>query len=191
MSFFNVGLLPYGMIFKIKDEDVLPVHDFVIRPLLDVASECFVYGIKMDSEFFNKHSGMLIKEKSKYKLDLNKELIKGHEGFWNSGCWSRGSIVIVLEIDSTDFEKILRYCYRPSQMSSPYTGNSVSAVKYCEKLATQNKIAICLSASNGIEWMQIHASEEIIESLYEKAEVLCKELDLWDKQEQQAKNIEI
>ena len=151
----------------------------------------FVDGIMTDSEFFNKYSDVLIREKSKYKLDLNKELIKGHEGFWNACCWARGSIVIVLEADPNIFEEILTHCYRPSQMDSPYTGNSVSAVKYCEKLAIQGKIAISLSASNGIDWMQINASEKIIDALYEKAEILCQELDLWDKQAQAAKNLGI
>ncbi|WP_052085866.1 hypothetical protein [Clostridium sp. HMP27] len=183
MSYFNVGLIPYNMTCKYKDEDILPAHDLVIRPLLNVASECFVYGIKKDSEFFQRHSDILIKDKNKYKVALTKEVIKGNETFWNTGCWIRGSVVIVLKKNSINLEEILHHCYRPSQRSSPYTGNSISAVKYCEKLASEDKIAICLPASNGVDWIQIHGSEELIDSLYDKAEILCNELDLWDKQE--------
>jgi hypothetical protein len=44
---------------------------------------------------------------------------------------------------------------------------------------SDGKIAICLSASNGVEWMSIYANESLNEKVYQMAYENCMNRDHW------------
>lgn len=167
LNHFFVCLLPHH--FRDYDEhSSLPAHDLILRPLLLHATDCYVYGIQKNSELLQQCSHILISTHNKYKVDLNQEVVKGYEQLWNVTGWGRGSIVIVMGLEQFKSLDILSYCYDPGILDNPNTGESIAAIRYAKDVARQGKVALCLSASNGIEWMQVYASDAL-EELYVRA----------------------
>lgn len=62
---------------------------------------------------------------------------------------------------------------------SPNSGNSPGAVKKCKQMMSDGKIAICLSASNGVEWMSIYANEILKGKDLHLAYENCTDRDRW------------
>src|ERR1700724_1147297 len=108
-----VSLTPSDIRHHYPMNEVLPAHDFVIRPLLNDSKEALVYGIKKESDLFRNNSEILINDRGKFKFDKSKECMKGHEYLWNVTRWARGSIVLILETNRINFSVIFKYCYRP------------------------------------------------------------------------------
>lgn len=172
LNHFFVSLIP-NQFQDYNEYSSLPAHDLILRPLLLYATDCYIYGIKKNSELFQQCSNILTFSRNKYKIDLNQEVIKGYEQLWNVTGWERGSSVIVIEPEQFKNLNIFTHCYDPDIWDNPNTGESVAAVKYCQKVAKQGKVALCLSASNGIEWMKIYALDNILEELYVHATKEC------------------
>lgn len=152
------------------DENLpLASHELVIRPLL-YNSECaYVYGLDTDSELYSNNRDILIKEKGKFKFDINQECIKGHELIWNVRRWTRGSIVIVCKLERIDFKSIFSGCFYAGIAGTPNMGNSLSATKFCKKEATKGSLAFCFPASNGLDSMQLYVDEPLKSALLEEA----------------------
>lgn len=158
---------------------VMPVHESVIRPLLENSTEAFVYRGRKD-EFFLcgkmqypirlEDEAILIPQKGKFRFDTSMECITGHEYLWNATMWKRGSIVIVAEPDRIDFKDIFRHTHVAGFAETPNSGNMVSAVKKCKEVMAANKIAIIFPASNGIEWMHIYAQGEVWDGILKYAD---------------------
>ncbi len=174
------------------EEIVLPAHELVIRPLLDKSEEVFVYNGRKDEFFlYGKMNypiklaeiNILIKDKGKYKFDKTKECILGNEYLWNATTWKRGSIVFILENGKIDFSKLFKNTYRPGISATPNSGNNLSATKKCREEAEKGKIAICLPASNGLEWMSIYAKGKLFLDIVEQAEKNCNEQDYYKLKE--------
>ncbi|MEH7811895.1 hypothetical protein, partial [Bacillus toyonensis] len=172
MNHFSVNLMP-SHFRDYNEHSSLPAHDLILRPLLLFATDCYVYGIQKNSELLQQCSHILISTRNKYKVDLNQEAIKGYEQLWNVTGWGRGSIVIVMGLEQFENLDILSYCYDPDILDNPNTGESIAAVRYSKDMAKQGKVALCLSASNGIEWMNIYASDDVLEKLYVRATKEC------------------
>lgn len=187
VNHFDVGLLPSdGLRYSIdyNENQKLEAHELVLRPLIDSANEVLVYGLNKTSKLMSEHQDILIRDKGKYKLDLNKEVISGHESLWNSVEWERGSIVIMVEKGKFDYQRVLQRCYRPGVIGNPKSGNSGSAIKYCIANSQNGFFSFCLAASNGIDWMTIYGPQNELEILFKYADNNCKELDFWDKQQE-------
>jgi hypothetical protein len=174
------------------EESVLPAHELVIRPLLDKSVEAFLYNGRKDEFFLYgkmnypiilEEIDILIKNRGRYKFDKTKECIIGNEYLWNATSWKRGSIVFVLENGQIDFSKLFRNTYRPGISATPNTGNTPSATKKCREEAENGNIAICLSASNGLERMSIYAKGKLFIELIDQAEKNCKEKDYYKLKE--------
>jgi len=171
-----------------EEKSVLRAHELVIRPLLDKSDEVFVYNGQKDEFFlYGKMNysiklaeiNILIKDKGKYKFDKTKECILGNEYLWNATTWKRGSIVFILENEKIDFSKLFKNTYRPRISTTPNSGNNSSATKKCREEAEKGKIAICLPASNGLEWMSIYAKGKLFQDIVEQAEINCNEQDYY------------
>jgi hypothetical protein len=175
----NISLTPSNIRHHYEATETLPAHDLVIKTLLDNCKEAYVYGIKKESELFKNNANILISDKGKFKFDTTKECLKGHEYLWNVTGWKRGSIVIILERDKINFSEIFRNCYRPGLCATPNSGNSLSATKKCKEAAAENNMGICFPASNGIEWIQIYASQELTNQLLQNAKNYCQEKDYY------------
>jgi len=170
------------------EKSILPAHELVIRPLLEKSVEVFVYNGRKDEFFLYgkmnypiklEEIDILIKNKGKYKFDKTKECILGNEYLWNARTWKRGSIVFVLKDGQIDFSKLLKNTYRPGLSSTPNSGNNASAIKKCKEEAEKGNIAICLPASNGLEWMSIYAKGNLFRDIVEQAKNNCNEKDYY------------
>lgn len=75
---FFINLIP-NEYYDYEENEALPVHELILRPLLLCAKECYVYGLKKDTELFQQCTDILSFTRNKYKLDLKKEVIKGYE----------------------------------------------------------------------------------------------------------------
>ena len=124
-----------------------------------------------------KKKDILIYEKGKYKFDLNKECVLGHEDLWYANKYRRGSIIIILENNLKIFENIFKYVFNPGISGTPNSGNTHSAVKKFKEEMKNGRIGICLPASNGIDWMDIYINQENMEELFMIAEKSCNKTD--------------
>ena len=172
--------------YHYEENDKLPAHELVIRPLLENSIDTFIYnGTK--EEFFLcgkmqvpiklKQEDILISDKGKFKFNKTKECVTGHEYLWNATMWKRGSIVIVLENNLDMFREIFKHTYNPDLLATPNMGNSVSAIKKCKEEMEKGKIVVCLSASNGMEYMQIYVGQRKTNELLKIAEKNCQRVD--------------
>jgi hypothetical protein len=157
-------------------ESRLPAHSLVIKPLIEKSLFTYVYGLKKDDELVKLNTDILIADKGKYKFDISKECVIGHEKLWNLTGWKRGSIIIVIEKDKINFSEIFKNTYNPRLLNTPNSGNTISAIKKCKEEAEKDNIAICLSASNGMEWLQIFAKGETFKAIVNEAKNYCKRI---------------
>ncbi|MGG0343299.1 hypothetical protein ABEY50_24885 [Priestia megaterium] len=169
MDHFFVNLIPNGF-DNYEENEALPAHELILRPLLLCAKECYVYGLKKDTELFQQCTDILSFTRNKYKLDLKKEVIEGYEQLWNATGWQRGSILIFLEPEELKKLNIFTSCYDPRISENPNSGESAAAIKFCKDIVTKEKlIGLCFSASNGIEYMKVYAESDTLKELYECA----------------------
>lgn len=169
LDHFFVNLIPNGY-YDYEENEVLPAHELILRPLLLCAKECYVYGLKKDTGLFQQCTDILSFTRNKYKLDLKKEVIKGYEQLWNTTGWQRGSILIFLEPEKLKELNIFTSCYDPSISENPNSGESAAAIRFCKDVVTKEKlVSLCFSASNGIEYMKVYAESDTLKELYECA----------------------
>ena len=147
----------------------LAAHELVIRPLLYNSEYAYVYGLDTESELYLNNRDILIKEKGKFRFDVSKECIKGHEYIWNVQRWTRGSIVIVCKLERIDFKSILSGCFYVGIAATPNAGNTLAATKFCKKAATTGYLAFCFPASNGLDAMQLYVDEPLKSTLLKEA----------------------
>jgi hypothetical protein len=173
-----------------KETDHLQVHEQVIRPLFNASMETYVYrGTAKPRKYYTgdiipgseplelENESILKPANGKYIFDKTKECITGHEYLWNVKRYKRGSIVMILK-NNFDFSEIFKHCYNPGDLSNPNTGQSPGLVRLCKKIRREkNAITAVLSASNGIQYMTIYASDEVIEKIKSLADSLCKSWD--------------
>src|SRR5207253_1965152 len=110
----------------------LSVHEHVIRPLLERATECRVYGLTRYPQMRRLAKRILVKEKGWWRLDLTQEVIKGYEPLWNASC-ARGSLVIVVPINPKESRAMFRHTSKPNFWSSVYQiqqANARAAVRF-------------------------------------------------------------
>ena len=160
-------------------ESIVPAHGLVIKPLLQMSANAYVYGLKKEDELYKLNSGILISDNGKFRFDTSKDYVLGHESLWNITTWKRGSIVIILKENEFDFSYIFKFTYRPSLIETPNMGNSTAALKKCKEESKLGNIAICFPASNGIEWMTIYANDKTFEKIVQQAEIHCQQGDYY------------
>jgi hypothetical protein len=154
-------------ILRFNEKGKFSAYEFVIKPLLENCLYSYVYGLKDDNELYIENKEILIREKGKYKFDITKDCVNGHEYLWGSVGGKRGSIIIILENDLSIFDKILKHTFYDIHIqgddpvdNNPNTGNTISAIKKCKEEMAKGNIGICFSASNGIESMNIYVEQE-------------------------------
>lgn len=160
------------------EHEKMTLHDTVLRPLLNKSEIAYAFGLNTNSDLYLSNESILIKDNRKFIIDKSQECFEGHEYFWNATSWKRGSIIMVFN-EGYDFTSVFKFCYSPGVLASPSSGNSSGAVKKCKQVMSEGKIAICLSASNGVEWMSIYANEVLKEKIYQMAYENCMDRDRW------------
>ena len=151
----------------------LPTHRFIVEPILRAAQEVRIYGSPPDLRL-----PPAVKRKGHLFLPLNGDLIRHMPEIWNgTGGWSIGSIVIETDLTIQTLEEIFYYCQGPDIWSSRYQmqkGNTNSALKFCERVALNDKISCLFSASNGIERMDLFMPVRRYEELWQLARKRCR-----------------
>lgn len=155
----------------------------IITPMLAAAAGAFVYkgtakpcagafGHITPAAIDLSALPFLVKGKGKFSLDLQQNCVNGYEFFWNARGNQRGSIVIILP-DVFDFAPLLPHCFDCGYNSTPNMGNSAGGVKMCRELRAVCGVAVLFTASNGIEYMDVYASDAKTEALEQQADRLC------------------
>lgn len=153
----------------------IPPHKLVIEPLVSAAQEIRVYQ-KRGYEFevpLPPHT----KQKSTLVLDLSAELVLGYEKFWNSGWWKRGGVTIKCDSTQVDWENLFLWTEYGGVWSSCHQiqkGTPSGAVTYCDKHAVGQTAVFCLSASNGIQWLDVWSDPSQAQQLDRLARSKCR-----------------
>ncbi len=116
-------------------------------------------------------------KRGQYQLDQAQELVRGWEGFWNAGAWRRGAITLRINRESINWEDLFQWTEYGGVWSSRNQikkGTPTTAISYCDTNANAEIIVVSLSASNGIQWMDIWADISQCVELDELAQATCR-----------------
>ena len=144
-----------------------------LRPMLNAASDVFIYnGLKADSPLLNSDSfhAVAIKHRGKYQLRLDSELIDGFESLWLATGWGRGSAVFLIPAESFLTASLLAGWGSMGITWNYRVAHNTGAVTFAKKQVEQHGcVAVCLPASNGIEWADLFAPRSIAVRLWQEA----------------------
>ena len=146
----------------------------VIRPLLDNCMYGYFYvreGMEKRAAGWLENTDIFIKEKEKYKLDVSKECIKGHEDLWNGDRQGDGVMVIVMKDNLEIFEKIFENTLNTGGLGNPGAVLPASVVRKCNSEIKNGNIAVTFSGHcEGMELL-IYAKRD--HELHELAKNKC------------------
>ena len=164
---FTISLMSSSEARDAEIDESLPCHDKVLRPVLKMADECYVYGIASDSPIYAQSSSILCAVRGKYQILLDTDPIASHERLWNAHSGERGSIVILIPEDRFDVQELLCGCHAVGMVSNFSAGHTPAAIRFARaKTRDQPMIAACFPRNNGIQWMDIFASPKVAERLW-------------------------
>jgi hypothetical protein len=175
----TVTMLPYRNVYE--ENHNFPEHDLVIRPLLENCIYSYIYVPKENVETYSNNRDILIKEKGKYRFDLSKECIKGHERLWNcydydNDHYNYCSLIIIMQNNFNLFDNIFENTYNPGVLGTPNTGNSISALKKCKEEMDIGNTGICINWDCNSSYMLIYTKRH--DELLEMAINKCKNISL-------------
>jgi hypothetical protein len=160
---------------EFEEGNTVPVMNTVIRKMLKHAVEAYVYkGVKDSFYLYGRMNEpvdlekfeFLSLKKGKYEIDLSDNTIADKGELWNARAHRRGSIVIVLP-KKFDFKDIFSYASFRGRLNNPNSGNNRAAINKCQLEVEAGRIAVCFSASNGIEDFMLYVDEK------KKIEIEC------------------
>lgn len=149
---------------SIDPDESLAMHRRVLRPILALATECHVYGLKKTSPLLDRCADILTPEKGRHALDLSQEIVKGYEPLWNATASERGSIVASIPLRAFD-RSVLRYALKFYVLGNPNVSHTPAAIRYCRGLAKEGKLAFCFT-KHSARSVQIYAASKELEKLY-------------------------
>jgi hypothetical protein len=175
---FDVSLTPLETRWHYDVDVPQPCHTAVLKPLLEIASECWFYGIKPDSKLASAVLPLAEKTRGKYRLKATPDLALSNPRLWNAHGWERGSIAIAAKLADSQLANVFAQTHRVGVTDNFRTGHSDAAIKYARKKTNDSDyVCFLLPASNGLEWMTIFASPSKILRLYELACRSCAVTD--------------
>lgn len=152
----------------------LPVHERVLRPLIQQSAECRVYGLKKKAEIYSAITAIISKETRAFLcLDITKEILHGYEKLWNVRFRGRGTILLVLKPPMALSQEVFVHCSAPDVMSSMTQlckAHTASAIRDAIQLQNSGSLCICFPANNGIEWIDIFAPMSELLRLFDIAQ---------------------
>ncbi len=153
--------------------DPLPVHETILRPMLERATDCLVYGVETGSQIYAASSTILHPDRGRHRVALAGDPVTGHELLWNSYGGKRGSVVILTSPDDFPAGEIFPHCIFPHIIENYRSAHTPSAVRLARQHAAGGGVAVCLPRNNGIEWMDVFAAPEVALALFRRALRLC------------------
>lgn len=113
-------------------------------------------------------------------LDIEQDLISGYEEFWYAQGWERGAVVIVADIAESDLQSVFKHCRGPGLMSSVREikkSTPSSAINFCKTVSrTTEHTAFSLSASNGLDSIDVFARQDLLLESFRLASETCQQL---------------
>lgn len=184
-------MLPRPLLLKLyphcpsgeEEGERLPPHQLVIEPLLRAASEVVVHQQRGHAITANTppHS----KRRATLVLANVPNLVRDWPSFWNAGAGARGAISINVPITLVDWPALFSVTEYGGVWASRYQilkGTPAGAVSYADKTAREGSAVFSLSASNGIQWMDVWAPKERCETLNTLASESCIHFVRWIEQ---------
>jgi hypothetical protein len=153
----------------------IPPHKLVIEPLVAAALEIRVYQ-KEGYEFEVPLPPHTVQQSTRV-LDLTAEIVRGWEKFWNSGMWRRGAVAVKCNSARIDWNELFIWTEYGGVWSSRHQiqkGTPSGAVTYCDKHAVGETVVFCLSASNGIQWIDVWSDPSQAQQLDQLAQSTCR-----------------
>ncbi|TDU63233.1 hypothetical protein EI77_04442 [Prosthecobacter fusiformis] len=166
---FRVSLL---QLYLMKDEahEHLQVHDHVVAKLVERAHLCRLFAPdKIPAKLLE---GIVKSRKTGFvDLDPTRDLVSGREYMWNITWRIRGTILIAISESFIDNElqDIFKYTSKPyviSNIRQIKKGHTPSAISLAVKLAGEGSAVFCFSANNGIQWIDIFAGKQVLNTLF-------------------------
>lgn len=161
---FRAELTEWEAAGRLGLDDTPPAHRRVIRPLMALATEAFVFGLRPNSLVLERCADILIPARGKHALDLSQEVVQGYEPLWNSGPPDRGSIVAAMPVAAFD-KKVFRFARRFFVIDNPNTSNSMAAVRYCRQAAKRGMLAFCFTHYSS-QNVQMYGEMRVLQALY-------------------------
>jgi hypothetical protein len=151
----------------------LECHETVLRPLLQSATEVWVYGLKEGSSAMDAAKGMVKRQADKHLIapgtPTDADLIRGREPFWNAAGGQRGSVVLWLEPGRFP-AGIFAHCERAYVLNNPSAAHTPVAFRGVQAaVAPGTTIAAMLSCTNGMQWLSFHAAPHLLGPLFAQA----------------------
>ncbi len=174
---FTVSVLPSSVYFETRANQAvsLPWHDTVLRPLLAVAAQAWVYEMQEGSDTFKSAETILMRKAGKYEIQLGGEPIKGHELFWNASGGQRGSIALLFAPTEIPTTAVFPHCERAFLINNPSVPHSPAAIRYVKSATSDGRlVAGMLSRTNGLQWLSFHGAFEPLARLFVQAKALVK-----------------
>jgi hypothetical protein len=167
---FTVFLTPRSVRHHYDERASLPAHDSVLRPILRIAEEALVYGLNPTSEVGQAAAQCVQSERGRHRLLLDRELIVGHELFWNATGGQRGTIAIRCKAEALLRAGVFSSCYRPNIMLNVGAAHTPSAIRLARQFVADGESeVICLPRNNGLAWADVFAPPTLALELYERA----------------------
>jgi len=147
-----------------EPDESLPIHRRFIRPLLSVADECVVYGLRRGSPLLTRCEAILSATRGRHILDLSQEVVVGYEPLWNANAFGRGSIVAVVRTSAFD-RAIFKHALRFMVIGNPSVAQTPAAVRQCRAAAKEGKLAFSFSRHNSMN-VQVYGPPRVLQRLY-------------------------
>jgi hypothetical protein len=169
---FSLVLLPPRSWLR-NERKRLPVHATVLRPLLAWAHECWAFDIEEGSKVRAAAGDILSQDGRRHRVRLDGDPVSGRELFWNAARRQRGTIVILGLRETFPSESIFPACHNVWTYGNFLTGHTPAAMRMARKASADGKrLACCLSASSGIEHIDVVSTPGHAVELLDRARVL-------------------
>jgi hypothetical protein len=169
---FTVRVVPSADWLAIRQHQnqPLPWHESVLRPILKATVSAWVYELGEESPVLAAARTILRRDRGKYAIDLSSEPILGHELLWNASGGVRGSIVLTMPVSQFPGPEIFQHCQDAFVVGNSTVPHTPSAVRLARSAVADGQTLCCLlSRTNGFEWMSIHSSPANLERLLVEA----------------------
>lgn len=172
---FQVKVVPsdlwWGMLSS--QDQSLPWHETVLRPILQAATEAWAYELPEGSEVLQSAGALVTKKQGKFSIDLTAEPIRGHELFWNASGGKRGSIVIVLPRAGFPAREVFPHCHKVQVIGNPSAAHTPSALRFARAKLSDGRNWVCVfPRNNGFEYFDLYAPQGDIVPLFSHASAL-------------------
>lgn len=148
----------------LEPEESVAAHRKVIRPLLAIAEECYVYGLRRGSPLLTRCEAILRPDRGRHSLDLSQEVVVGYEPLWNATGFERGSIVAVVPVGAFD-KSLFRSALRFYVIDNPNVSHTPAAIRYCRTVAKSGKLAFSFT-KHSARSVQVYGPPLALQQLY-------------------------